>query len=166
VIQRRATEVLKAAGCRDLPIDVFLVAEHLGAEVQPEFTDPDISGGLYRRSDGPVIGVNALHHSNRQRFTIAHEIGHLVLHREEDFFIDRDFRRDGTSGNAEDVLEVEANKFAACLLMPKQLVIDESEALVKPLRSEAVEALARDFKVSQQAMTFRLLNLGIDLEQS
>ena len=78
------------------------------------------------RGEGQVlIGVNSLHHSNRRRFTVAHECGHLLLHAGETF-IDKSFRvnwRDGVSSLAVDRHEIEANQFAAELLMPFEMVV-------------------------------------------
>jgi Zn-dependent peptidase ImmA (M78 family) len=166
VIQRKANEILRSAGIESEPVSVVQIADALGARILPEIVEDEISGGLYRREEGPVIGVNAQHHQNRQRFTIAHEIGHLVLHETEDYFIDRVFRRDSNSSAAVDEVEIEANKFAAFLLMPKSFLKDALREFSEPLRSEDVEELARRFKVSQQAMTIRLINLQIALDQS
>jgi Zn-dependent peptidase ImmA (M78 family) len=165
-IQRKANDALKKAGVSKAPVSVVQVATALGARILPEIIDDGISGGLYRKEDGPVIGVNAQHHPNRQRFTIAHEIGHLLLHESENYFVDRVFRRDANSSTAIDQLEIEANKFAAALLMPKHFMKQELKNFSGPLRSEHVEELARKFNVSQQAMMFRLINLEVVLEQS
>lgn len=165
-IQRKANELLRALGAQGPPVRVLEVAELLGAKVVPEIVDEGISGGLSRRPDGPVIGVNAQHHPNRQRFTIAHELGHLVLHEDADHFVDRTFHRDEKSGTATDTLEIEANKFAAALLMPKVFLSEDLKGKPMPLRSEQVEEMAREYGVSQQAMTFRLMNLGVQLDQS
>ena len=166
VIQRKANDLLRKSGVEAPPVPIVAVAEALGATILFENVSDDISGGLYRRPEGPAIGVNAQHHPNRQRFTIAHEIGHLVLHESEDYFIDRTFRRDSVSSAAIDEVEIEANKFAAALLMPKNYVQASVEAYAQTLRSEDVEQLARHYKVSQQAMTLRLINLGVQLDQS
>ena len=67
-----------------------------------------------------MIGVNEDHHSNRQRFSIAHEIAHFVLHH-GDTYIDKGYRvhfRDLESGSGTKREEMEANAFAAALLMP------------------------------------------------
>ncbi len=77
--------------------------------------------GLYRDTDQTVIGVNALHAKNRQRFTIAHKVAHLLLHSGRDLFIDRNFsvrHRNDTSAEAVDPDEMAANALAAELLMP------------------------------------------------
>jgi Zn-dependent peptidase ImmA (M78 family) len=76
----------------------------------------DISSVLFRDADRIVIGINARHASTRQRFTIAHECGHLLLHTGRDLYIDRGFivrSRDTTSAEVTNVEEIEANAFAA-----------------------------------------------------
>lgn len=163
-IQRKANDLLRAAGVVEPPVDVISIARFLGATIRHEIAKDDISGALYRRDDGPVIGVNALHSQSRQRFTIAHEIGHLVLHEDVPVFIDRVYRRDTQSSEAVDPAEIEANKFAAALLMPKDLILNAEPG--RTLSSDDVEELARKFAVSQQAMTFRLENLELPLELS
>ena len=81
--------------------DVFSIAEYLGLEVSEEIMDRDMSGYLEFRNNRWVAGVNILHHPNRRRFTLAHEIGHFVLHRNRkfedrgDFFTRRAGRRSG-----------------------------------------------------------------------
>lgn len=163
-LQKVAMSMLKESGITVAPVNVHRVAATLGATVQPEFAEDEISGGLHRTSAGPIIGVNASHHPNRQRFTIAHEIGHLVLHEQENFFVDRLFRRDAKSSEAVDPIEIEANKFAAALIMPEDFLRDDIARETLPLTSDAVERLARQYQVSQQAMTFRLDNLGLPME--
>ena len=72
-------------------------------------------------SGEPPTGVNSLHAPVRQRFTIAHELGHAVLHAREGIHLDQAFRlrfRDQTSAMAIDPEEIDANSFAAELLMP------------------------------------------------
>ena len=174
-IERQAKKQLQSAGIARAPVDVVALAEYLGAEVRPEIAPDDVSGGLYRIEDVPVIGVNAGHHPHRQRFTIAHELGHLLLHDEAEFVdhgyaseagagADRRFYRNHVSSEASDTKEIEANRFAASILMPREFLLREVEAHPLPLRSEAVEDLARQFKVSTQAMGFRLQNLGVPLD--
>ena len=104
----------------------------------------------------------------RQRFTIAHELGHLQLHPGKPMIIDKlvrvDFREDGHRW-ASDRQEREANQFAATLLMPEKMVRDQADAIVgagQAVSEEGmIETLASVFDVSRQAMRYRLVNLDI-----
>lgn len=63
------------------PIDVLAHAKLAGAQVvRHHFDDGDISGMLYRDDTRTVIGLNSTQSPTRQRFTVAHELGHLKLH--------------------------------------------------------------------------------------
>ena len=110
-----------------------------------------------------MIGVNWLHHPNRQRFTIAHEIGHFVLHRGGTYIDKGTYARfrDLESGSGTKREEREANQFAAELLMPRHLVetLLQSQHL-DPGDDGSLNRLAEEFEVSALAMSFRLANLG------
>ena len=103
----------------------------------------------------------------RQRFTIAHELGHYLLHTQgaEEVHIDRLFEikfRDEQSSRGTDLDEQEANFFAAELLMPRQFIKDDVEK-VKQLDLEDGKVLAQlsnKYEVSTQALLFRLPNVG------
>ena len=120
---------------------------------------------LVRSGDNEaVIGVNSAHHINRQRFTIAHELGHLCLHKGKDVHIDRSFRvnrRDERSAQAIDPIEIEANRFAAELLMPHDMILDDIiEFDIED--DEELKKLADKYQVSLQALTLRINNLMKD----
>lgn len=166
----KAQRVLEEAGLRKAPIRVEELPERFGIRVRSEPFDGDISGMLYRDADGKraVIGVNAKHSSHRQRFTIAHELGHYLLHRGRPMIVDKTVRvnrRDQTSSMATDREEIEANAFAAELLMPRKLIDRESRKILKehPAISDEtlVDSIADTFDVSPQAMEYRLVNLGL-----
>jgi len=122
-----------------------------------------------------VIGVNKTHPKPRKRFTIAHEVGHFLLH-DEAFSVDRHYvvadsaafrpvaLRSSSSGEASDPREVEANRFAAALLMPVELLAKELPKYPQPMSHSSVLALAKKCEVSGQAMTYRLVNLGVPLD--
>lgn len=167
-LEDRAETLLKELGLLSVPVNVERVAARLSVQVErTEFGD-DVSGVLVVDDGRGVIGVNAAHAPTRQRFTIAHEIAHYVLHRDQlPVFIDKGLRqylavfRDGSSSTGEHRREREANGFAAALLMPAVLVRDEVARLRLDLEDEdAVDALAARFRVSRQAMSFRLVNLA------
>ena len=147
-----------------LRIDVERIAEHMGAEVVFDRLDREVSGLLYRDGEHVVIGVNASHVDRRQRFTIAHEIGHLALHPGRPLFMDhvRVNYRDAVSSTATDLEEIQANRFAAEILMPKAKVVSEVRRLTSTATPPSLVAeLADTFGVSEQAMEFRLTNLGL-----
>ncbi|HEX9751048.1 MAG TPA: ImmA/IrrE family metallo-endopeptidase [candidate division Zixibacteria bacterium] len=130
-IENRVEKILKDLGLDTPPIPVDRVARALGATVRKEPYQGDLSGALYRREGLCVIGINKNENPLRQRFTIAHELGHLVLH-DGAVYIDRQytaglskpaetetgkkFFRDKVSSLANDPQEIEANRFAATLL--------------------------------------------------
>src|SRR5580704_6901556 len=78
----RAKAVLEKLSIKTSPIPIEKVARSLGAQVRFSPFDDELSGMIHIKDGVPIIGVNSLHHPNRQRFTIAHEVGHLCLHRE------------------------------------------------------------------------------------
>jgi Zn-dependent peptidase ImmA (M78 family) len=145
------------------PRDLTAIAGQLGAEIRVLDLAPDISGILYREADRRVIVANQGHSDARRRFTIAHEIGHLVLHKGEQVHVDSGFRinlRDPRSATAEDVEEIEANAFAANLLMPAAwLRADVQDPTLDATDSAELEVLAARYQVSPQAMIVRLTSL-------
>lgn len=165
---RAAAALLNELDITVPPIPVEDVARHIGAEVVEEdfADDEDISGLAIRDGERRIIGVNKQHAPARKRFTIAHEIGHLLLHTGRPVIMDRTFvsYRDRVSGLATDTDEMQANAFAAELLMPRAMVLDEVRRLTyESGRSDAdlTKALAKRFKVSEDAMRYRLTNLGV-----
>lgn len=165
-------DLLSKSSIQTPPVPVEAIAKTLGAEVRYQPGDDDLSGFLLRdhKQQRAVIGVNSAHHENRQKFTIAHEIGHFLLHEWEGVHVDgsdRGFQvkhRDEKSSAGTDIEEQEANFFAAALLMPaKFLKHDLSKIKKLDLLDDnnlALTELAKRYEVSIQALTFRLANLG------
>jgi Zn-dependent peptidase ImmA (M78 family) len=160
--RRRAEELLRAYA--HPPVDLEAIAHTLGVEIRPYDLKPDVSGILYRDGDRRVVVVNQGHTRERQRFTIAHELGHLLLHKGQPVHVDEGFRvnlRDRRSATAEDVEEIEANAFAADLLMPaKWLRIDIEQEFIDLADDTAMRMLAARYGVSPQAMAYRLATLA------
>ena len=166
-ISNRVRKLLKEHKVTAAPVPVEKIATTLGAQVRYSEFDDELSGMIYIKGSRPIIGVNSLHPENRQRFTIAHELAHLVLHRRliEDYVhVDKRFpvlMRDASSATGTQRMEMEANHFAAELLMPVFLLssmlkkngfdIDDKEPL---------EKLSRKFRVSKQALDYRISNLN------
>ncbi len=82
-IQERTKALLQENNITSAPVPVERIAKALDAQLRYSPLDEELSGMIYVKDGTPIIGVNALHHPNRQRFTMAHAIGHLVLHRTE-----------------------------------------------------------------------------------
>lgn len=156
---RAAQELTVLAGVKRPPVDVEGLARGCGVRVLGyDFGDEaPVSGFLIELESGPVIGFNRDQFSHgRQRFTIGHELGHYLLRHHDNFHIDvASAVAHGEAPNYDWRDERAANEFSAELLMPAQLVL----ALARDQQS--VRELARAFEVSQEAMGFRLINLGL-----
>jgi Zn-dependent peptidase ImmA (M78 family) len=150
----------------EAPVPVSQIAKAKGARIFVDSLEGALSGFLYRdKGAQAVIGVNTHHHSNRQNFTIAHELGHWLLHEQEQLHVDREFRvrlRNDVSSQGTDEAEREANFFAAALLMPKAFLETDlaNEDYFDLLDDEFLRGLARKYGVSSQALVNRLKNLG------
>ncbi len=171
-IDERAEEILRQIGMLRVPVDVELVAHRLNLSTEAAPLGENVSGLLIVEKGHGVIGYNVTQALVRQRFTIAHEIGHFILHLSNtpsDLFIDTHYivyRRDVRSSTGEDRREIEANRFAAALLMPADLL--QAEIQNQPFDfgdEEMLTTLASKFQVSIQAMSIRLSNLGFCIWQ-
>lgn len=131
------------------PMDVFGLAAALDLKIQRVSLPNNISGYLKEINGKWEIGVNSLHHPNRQRFTIAHELGHYFLHRDRAPFEDGLLFRKENQLNS---LEREANQFASLLLMP-------SHEFRRALNNQHISEVAKMFGVSEQAARYRLQHI-------
>ena len=174
-IRPYAKKLIEDCGISSPPVPVDVIAKSIGARLRYAPFDGELAGMLIRNeSKGTVvIGVNSLHHLHRQRFTIAHECGHLELHKGKQVHIDHAFRvnsrkilvnpRNDLSSRATDPEEIEANRFAAELLMPFDMVIDDLIAWDLDIEDESeLKVLADRYQVSIQALTFRVTNVMED----
>jgi Zn-dependent peptidase ImmA (M78 family) len=165
--ERAALALLVELEVDEAPIDVEDIARRLDVVLTKERLAADLSGLLIRQpGQVPVVGVNTAHHPRRQRFTVAHELGHYRLRHKGEVIVDSGIRvnmRDANSRNASAHEEREANAFAAALLMPAELLQRHLRELVARNVSQTriVTDLARHFDVSEEAMHYRLLNLGM-----
>lgn len=166
-VEIRAEQVLRATEMFRVPVQIDAVAHRLNLTTNAAALREDVSGMLVIENERGAIGYNSTHAPVRQRFTIAHEIAHFLLHlkknRKSQLFIDRFvFRRDENSSTGKDREEVEANRFGAALLMPASLVRKEIRRHELDLDdSDAIDFLAGRFLVSTAAMTNRLTTLGL-----
>lgn len=139
--------IAKKNNIQTRPIDLQSLCHLLGIGVQYLPLENNISGRLHHDGNRWVINVNSLHHPRRQRFTIAHELGHYFLHRDsQKGYEDETFHR----GKAYSVKEREADNFAGALLMPK----DEFKHYVRN-SSNKIDDIAEYFGTSSVAIKKR-----------
>ncbi len=165
--RRQAQRLVEQFGITETQphVDVEAVARGLGLPVVRSSMGDDISGMLVSKPGMTTICINEDKHANRQRFTIAHEIGHHVpwhLFAGEHVHVDRVIMRNALSSEGTDAREIDANQFAASLLMPEHMVHHHLQALKSQYVEDVVPKLAKQFKLSEQAMAFRLSSLGYE----
>jgi Zn-dependent peptidase ImmA (M78 family) len=159
--------ILKDFGITEPSVSVSVVAKKAGIELIPYEFGENISGALFIEDGKATIGYSPSEPVVRQRFTVAHELGHYFLHQDANssLFFDKTqilFRDElNSSGRRK---EREANAFAASLLMPQRFINNSLARIRKtPGRltdEEIIRELANEYKVSQIAMSYRLGNLG------
>ena len=148
-----ADRLLLEFGIASIPINVFEIARKLEVHVHL-VRNAHWNGAVDSSSGKAHIWVDADQTHTQQRFTAAHEIGHLLLHEPGRVF------RDTWSSSKVDIAEIQANNFATNFLMPSWLVIPN----VIP-GSSRIADLAKTFAVSPQAMKHRLENLGFNIDE-
>lgn len=163
-----ARDLLEKAQVKKPPVDPVKIARSLGIRVvKVDPPEGGVSGFLIREDPetrAPIIGVNRYHNAVRRRFTVAHECGHFLLDHPGDWHVDDVMisYRDEISSAGEHTPEIEANQFAAELLMPEDWL--RTDFLKKPFDlgdDEKLRELASRYRVSTQAITFRLVNLRL-----
>lgn len=162
VVLLRSASDLRALGrehgCYDgLILNVVDLVHNIpGVSMEYVEMDSTLSGSLSKREGTWVIKVNKFHSETRQRFTIAHELGHFIYHKDDDVdeheFVDTTFFRGMTSNN----LEYTANRFASELLMPE----DDVRKLIDTDHIRSIAELASKFGVSSAAMLYRVKELN------
>lgn len=152
--------ILEEHDVRSAPVPIESIVSNYGIALRKGPLG-DVSGLLVRDGQDITIGVNSEQVPTRRRFTIAHEFGHFLLHQGISTHVDHDYRvnyRSDLSSLAVDVEEIEANFFAATLLMPKNF-LDQENAFDALDSDEGVGRLASKFRVSRHAMSLRLANV-------
>lgn len=147
-------DTIEKNGIQTIPLDIESVYRFYGISIQRIPMDKEISGILEKRRNGWSIFINQWHHPKRQRFTLAHELGHYFLHgNTNNKFIDNTlFLR---INETTDQMETDADMFAGELLMPKKQFIDQVN-----LGNNKISSLAEYFNVSMMAVKVRASILG------
>ena len=163
--RKAARRLLMQYGVKGPPVPVERIAKSLGVRLEYAPLDDELSGLAHIRDGVAIIAINTLHAANRQRFTLAHELAHIQLHHDElerVVHVDRgSLRRDALAAAGVDPIEIEANAFAAELLMPKALLESALQGRSVDLEDDsAVLVLTKRFRVSDAAMRYRLSSFG------
>ena len=139
------------------PVPLGAIARDLGLNVRVSALERGQSG-LIEYGDGAyTIKINRHETRERQRFTLAHEIAHFLLHR--DIIATAGKIADNVlyrSGQPEQI-EYEANRLAAELIMPNDLLFSDLSEMGVPVTDEVIERLAQEWQVSKAAMEIRLV---------
>lgn len=159
--REKAHGILKMYRILESPVNVTDIAGKLGFSIV-SFPFPDTISAVIRIDNGKkIIGVNQKHPETRQRFSIAHELGHYLsghenFSHEHEIFVDRDKKYLDPHHRDEE----EADEFAAELLMPEPML--KKDVLENKLNAST---LAQKYNVSEQAMWIQLINLKLAVEQ-
>lgn len=151
-LENTANKLLEMFGQQNTDfVDVVSIAQNLGYNIISTSFDKDISGMVVCNDKEKSIYINKDDYSRRKRFTIAHEIGHILLHHidNDEYFVD--YRNKSTY----DAKEFEADNFAAALLMPREISIANWQ------KTQDIDDFANLMQVSKAAAAIRLMNLGL-----
>jgi len=137
----------------EIPVKLGGLAKELGIVVKRSSTIPrHVSGKITRLPTGVYeIKINKYESLERQRFTLAHELAHFLLHRNEidrlGEIADNVLYRSGAS----ETIEYEANRLAAQIIIPEEAINECQQAIGKN-----VDQLAKEFGVSKTVMEVRM----------
>lgn len=142
-----------------IPVDLDVVRRGLHLRLRRRPLPMQDTGCIARTAKTVYILVNSLHPPQRQRFTIAHEIGEFLLARYNE--------RNGRKLAQGEARERFCDRFAVCLLMPTDRVRQAAAELYHhKQRNDKTDVLAGMFGVSVQAMSLRLWELGLNVGRS
>lgn len=165
LIIEKAKEICKQYDVSDYPVKIVELCEKHGISVFEKYLPKEVSGLIVIQKDnykdfntGKLIVVNLSDSAARRRFTIAHELGHYILHKgdQEEIYAHRDAGQNGGK-------EKEANIFASNILMPENLVKNALEDLEQKdsYGQIKISYIAKEFAVSESAALVRLDQLGL-----
>lgn len=155
-LEELTSEILLNNDMYKIPVDVIKIANANDIKVYEGNLDKKISGAIrYKKEECKFeILVNKNDVKTRQRFTIAHELGHFFLHKDflesEELHVDIMYRAAEKETDEEKEREREVDYFAGALLM--------NRTLLEKMHNEnnSIQELADIFNVSISAMTVRL----------
>lgn len=143
---------------KSYPVDPYIIAYENNIEIRlnPLLKNKNIAGKIYVEDEQVIIEVDPWQTPYRQRFTIAHELGHFFLNHDINGGLNHIDTVDDLSDPAND-LEIQANYFAVNLLMPKEFI----EYILYKLQISDIAEMAKKLNVSRSALTYRLEKLRV-----
>lgn len=164
-IQGLTNKILEEYTDGSFPVDPVIIAQKIGIPITQvnfkKLNGDKVLGGIKKNHQKISIYVNANDSMIRKRFTIAHELGHFFLKHIDNKGECVDLHREAMVTNSKE--EQDANEFAACLLMPREKILDKYNIL-RDLKfgTRLIEGeLAKIFSVSQAAIRVRLIKLNL-----
>ena len=138
----------------EFPIKIGALAKAFDITVKKSTLDAGVSGEIKKVNGKIVIRVNRHDVKERQRFTLAHEIAHYLLHEDKigDGIVDDILYR----SNLSDDLEAQANRLAADIIMPWTLIKKTLDRCSDLTPDQKIEKLATEAKVSPTAAKIRV----------
>jgi Zn-dependent peptidase ImmA (M78 family)/transcriptional regulator with XRE-family HTH domain len=161
-----AVSVLTATGTSgtvaDLETDVLITAcaQMFGVDVAVTRLPDGVDGLTWQTESFRLILIGPTETWTRQRFTLAHELGHILARDAQELVVESHV----APGRQKDLTEVRANVFASNLLMPAHEVRDRFRQVADrhgKLTDDAFSTLVAGFKVSPSALTARLTQLRL-----
>ena len=161
MVRKKARELLESINSDRPPVDLSTCASSIGAIIQKSDNLPPQECGqtIPCRGGQSIIVVNASHLESRQRFTIAHEIGHIMIKQalanSERRLFERDLNRFSNKPREEHLCDL----FAAELLLPPEL-LKVSIRRQRQISMSVIESLAAEFQASLTATGLRYAQMS------
>lgn len=154
---KQADRELLEKHLREVPVRLGAIAKDLNVDVKLSSLPLNVSGQISKTPSGYEIKINRHESRQRQRFTLAHELAHFLIHRD---VIDR---LGGTltdnvlyRSGAPESIEYEANRLASQIVMPEPALQEAFSKYGEQISESMVELLAEQFGVSKAAMEIRM----------
>jgi Zn-dependent peptidase ImmA (M78 family) len=166
-IEEHVLRILSEHNITKPPVPVDRLIRLQGIKIVMKSMENNVSGFILQEDGKSLIAINSFHPPVRQRFTLAHELGHYLLkHKPQGMIVDNnDFPllwRDDEASKGTNNQEREANLFASLLLMPRAFLENDLQNLrnVDTHNDTFTKNLAKKYGVSPQAMLLRISGLS------